>query len=172
MKVFRKKPSLVHILLAEDDQNEARAFVRTVAQLGITNPVTVVKNGLEAWAILQGKNRLKALPKPQLLVLNLHMPKMGGLELLHLIRHNPAVRDSVVFMLTDSKADEEIIEASDLTLAGYMRKSEVQQSFLRVMQLVNSYYQKMDIRQPIITWAHPEGDRRRYIRHPDARGVL
>ena len=72
----------VHILLAEDDQIDQKAFLRAFDKLRIKNPVTVAKDGLEAWEILKGSNGKPPLGRPNLLILDINMPRMNGLELL------------------------------------------------------------------------------------------
>ena len=69
----------VHILLAEDDRIDEKAFLRAIGKLHITNPVTVARDGLEAWEILKGTNGRQPLPRPNLLVLDINMPRMNGL---------------------------------------------------------------------------------------------
>jgi hypothetical protein len=68
----------VHILLAEDDLIDEKAFLRAIEKLRITNPVTVARDGMEAWEILKGTNSKPPLPRPDLIVLDINMPRMNG----------------------------------------------------------------------------------------------
>jgi CheY-like chemotaxis protein len=134
----------VHILLAEDDQIDQKAFLRAFDKLRIKNPVTVAKDGLEAWEILKGSNGKPPLGRPNLLILDINMPRMNGLELLERIREDADLHDSIVFMLTTSNDEEDKIEAFNLNVAGYMLKSDIGQSFVKAVELVDNYWRVME----------------------------
>lgn len=163
----------VHILLAEDDLIDEKAFLRAIEKLRITNPVTVARDGVEAWEILKGTNGKGPLPRPNLLVLDINMPRMNGLELLERIRDDAELHDSIVFMLTTSNDDEDKIEAFNLNVAGYMLKSDVGNSFVKAVELVDNYWRVVEFPQSTGKRVAANGDdRRQYVRHPDSRGVL
>lgn len=164
----------VHILLAEDDLIDEKAFLRAIEKLRITNPVTVARDGMEAWEILKGMDGKPPLPRPNLLVLDINMPRMNGLELLERIRDDAELHDSIVFMLTTSNDDEDKIEAFNLNVAGYMLKSDVGNSFVKAVELVDNYWRVVEFPQATgrrTVTTNPD-DRRQYVRHPDSRGVL
>ena len=162
----------VHILLAEDDQIDEKAFLRAIGKLHITNPVTVARDGQEAWEILKGTNGRQPLPRPNLLILDINMPRMNGLELLERIRDDAELHDSIVFMLTTSNDDEDKIEAFNLNVAGYMLKSDVGNSFVKAVELVDNYWRVVEFPQSTSRRLGANGgdDRRQYVRHPDSRG--
>jgi len=163
----------VHILLVEDDLIDEKAFLRAINKLRISNPVTVARDGLEAWDILKGANGKRPLPRPNLLVLDINMPRMNGLELLEKIRDDADLHDSIVFMLTTSNDDEDKIEAFQLNVAGYMLKSDVGNSFIKAVELMDNYWRLVEF--PSGPGGRSNGaaqDRRVYVRHPDSRGVL
>lgn len=162
----------VHILLAEDDLIDQRAFLRAIAKLRIRNPVIVARDGIEAWEILKGSGEQPPLPRPNLLILDINMPRMTGLELLDRIRHDEQLHDSIVFMLTTSNDETDKCEAYNLNVAGYMLKSDVGNSFLRAVELVHNYWRVVEF-PPDDGLANGKGDdRRRYVRHPESRGLL
>ena len=134
----------VNILLAEDDQIDQKAFLRALDKLRIKNPVTIARDGLEAWEILKGLNGKPPLGRPNLLVLDINMPRMNGLELLERIREDAELHDSIVFMLTTSNDEEDKIEAFNLNVAGYMLKSDIGQSFVKAVELVDNYWRVME----------------------------
>ena len=157
----------VHILLAEDDLIDEKAFLRAIQKLRITNPVTVARD------ILKGNQGKPPLPRPNLLVLDINMPRMNGLELLERIRDDAELHDSIVFMLTTSNDDGDKIDAFNLNVAGYMLKSDVGNSFVKAVELVDNYWRVVEF--PRSTGVHKAiggDDRRDYVRHPDSRGVL
>jgi CheY-like chemotaxis protein len=162
----------VHILLVEDDQIDAKAFLRAMEKLRIQNPITVARDGLEAWEILKGSHGRPPLPRPYLVVLDINMPRMNGLELLDRIRDDAGLHDTIVFMLTTSNDDADKCEAFNLNVAGYMLKSDVGNSFIRAVQLVDNYWRVVEFPpavkpRPLAPVRCTEG-----VRRPDPAGVL
>jgi len=139
------KTQPIKILLVEDDRIDAKAFLRAIQQQRISNPVTVARDGVEAWEILKGQNGDKPLPRPYIIILDVNMPRMSGIELLRKIRADEELRDAIVFMLTTSNDDEDKINAYDLNVAGYMLKSDMGNSFLRAVELVEKYWRVVEL---------------------------
>jgi CheY-like chemotaxis protein len=162
----------VNILLVEDDQVERKAFVRALQKLHLSNPLTVARDGIEAWEILKGLNGRAPLPQPNLLVVDINLPRLNGLELVQRIRADDSLRDSVVFMLTTSDNERDRIEAFNLEVAGYMLKADIDSNFVNAVDMLKRYWTVVEMprasgRQQIVA-----ADRRQYVRHPDSRGVL
>jgi CheY-like chemotaxis protein len=139
------KTQPINILLVEDDRIDAKAFLRAIQQQRISNPVTVAQDGVEAWEILKGKNGDKPLSRPYIIILDINMPRMSGIELLGRIRADEELRDAIVFVLTTSNDDEDKINAYDLNVAGYMLKSDMGNSFLRAVELVEKYWRVVEL---------------------------
>jgi len=129
----------VNILLVEDDEIDVRAFLWTFEQLKIANPVTVAKDGVEGW------EKLKSLPRPYLIVMDINMPRMNGLELLKKIRDSQEFRDSIVFVLTTSTDEQDKFDAYNLNVAGYMIKSDMGTSFNRAISMVENYWKVVEL---------------------------
>lgn len=165
-------PSAVHILLVEDDQIDARAFLRAMDKLRIHNPITVARDGVEGWEVLRGSNGRPPLPRPNLVVLDINLPRMNGLELLDRIRDDAELHDSIVFMLTTSNDDADKCEAFNLNVAGYILKSDVGNSFIRAVQLVDNYWRVVEF-PPAVKPRLPAGVRASGgVRRADPAGVL
>jgi len=137
-----KDTTTVNILLVEDDDIDRKAFLRAVDKLKIRNPVTCARDGVEAWEILTGDS---PLPRPNLIILDINMPRMSGLELLQKIRSTPELRSLTIFVLTTSNDDRDKLEAYDLNVAGYMLKSDMGQSFIRAVELMEAYWKVVEL---------------------------
>lgn len=128
----------VNILLVEDDSIDAKAFVRAMSKLKIGNPVTHAKDGVEGFAMLE------KLRRPNLVILDINMPRMNGLEMLRKIRADDKLRDTIVFVLTTSNDEQDKFAAYNLNVAGYMLKSDMGNSFVRAVSLVENYWKVVE----------------------------
>ncbi len=128
----------VNILVVEDDEIDVKTLLRAFKKLKIANPVTVAKDGIEGWEAIQD------LPRPYLLILDINMPRMNGIELLEKIRASEKFQDSIVFILTTSTDDEDKFEAYNLNVAGYMLKSDMGASFIRAIEMVERYWKVVE----------------------------
>ncbi|MEM7247531.1 MAG: response regulator [Acidobacteriota bacterium] len=116
---------LVSILLVEDDEVDVLLFRRALSRLKLENPLFVASNGEEALGQLRGQENEPALPRPYVVMLDLNMPRMGGLEFLEVIREDPELSDTVVFVLTTSAADEDLLRTESRNVAGYLLKKNL-----------------------------------------------
>src|SRR4051794_22973039 len=96
----------VHILLVEDDYIDAENIIRFFQHHHVTNPYTHVIDGVDALNVLRGEGGYARLPRPYLILLDINMPRMNGLEFLQALRRDPELKRSVVFVLTTSTRDE------------------------------------------------------------------
>jgi CheY-like chemotaxis protein len=129
-----KNGKTVTILLVEDDEVDVKALRWAFEKLKVANPVLVARDGVEAWALLP------TVPRPYLIITDISMPRMNGIELLRKIRQSEQYRDSIVFVLTTSNDDKDKIDAYDLNVAGYMLKSDMGTSFTRAIGLIENYW--------------------------------
>ncbi|MBX3014937.1 MAG: response regulator [Caldilineaceae bacterium] len=129
----------IHILLVEDDPIDAEHILRIFKRAQIDNPYTHVVDGVEALHALRGERGYEAIPKPYIILLDINMPRMNGLELLSALRRDPALKQSVVFILTTSNRDADITAAYNKQIAGYLLKSKVSEDFLDFIKLLNLY---------------------------------
>jgi CheY-like chemotaxis protein len=129
---------VVTILLVEDDEVDVRALRWAFDKLKIANPLHVARDGVEALEMLG------ALPRPYLVITDINMPRMNGIELLRNIRAHPDLRDSIVFVLTTSNDEQDKIDAYNLNVAGYMLKSDMGTSFTRAIGLVENYWKVVE----------------------------
>ncbi|UCG74025.1 MAG: response regulator [Chromatiales bacterium] len=135
----------VSILLVEDDQIDAKAFMRAMETQRISNPVIRAKDGVDAWEILKGMHGDTPLARPHIIILDINMPRMSGIELLRKLRGDEDLRDSIVFVLTTSNDDQDKIEAYNLNVAGYMLKSDMANGFLKAVELIDKYWRVVEL---------------------------
>ncbi len=134
------KDNQVTILLVDDDKVDTMAVRRSFRELNITNPVIATRNGIEALECLRGENGHEKVPSPCLVLLDLNMPRMGGIEFLGELRNDPALRRTVVFVMTTSEAEEDRMRAYDKNVAGYVLKHRPGQSFIDAIGMLQHYW--------------------------------
>ncbi len=134
----------VTVLLIEDDEVDVEGVHRAFRKNRIANPIVVAQNGREGLDMLLGRGSA-AIPKPYIVLLDLNMPVMGGLEFLEAVREHPELQDSVVFVLTTSDADEDRVSAYQQHVAGYCLKSNVGPDFLHLTSLLKSYWRVVEL---------------------------
>lgn len=132
----------INILLVEDDEVDVMNVERAFKKAMISNPLYIANNGLEALTLLQGKDgEAPQIPKHRrLILLDLNMPKMNGLELLEVIRNDPDLKSIPVVVLTTSDEDRDRIEAYNHNVAGYILKPVTFSKFADVMATLNKYW--------------------------------
>jgi CheY-like chemotaxis protein len=131
---------MVNLLLVEDDEVDVQGLKRAFNKGRIGNPITVARDGIEALEILRGENGHEKLPKPHLILLDLNMPRMNGIEFLETIRADDDLKCSVVFMITTSKADEDKARAYGHNVAGYIVKQDPANTFMEAVSLLEHYW--------------------------------
>jgi CheY-like chemotaxis protein len=134
----------VTILLVDDDKVDAMAVKRSFCALGIDNPVVEAHNGIEALQCLRGENGYPQVPSPYLILLDLNMPQMGGLEFLAELRGDPALRQALIFVMTTSAADDDRTRAYEKNVAGFVLKHRPGRSFLDALSMFEQYWRVVD----------------------------
>ena len=129
------------ILLVEDDDIDALSVMRAFSRLKIANPIVRAKDGIEALEILKNQE----IEHPYLILLDLNMPRMGGLELLNTLRNDPSLETSVVFVLTTSKDDEDKLAAYKQHIAGYIVKEKLDDGFEDLVKLLDHYWRLVEL---------------------------
>lgn len=132
----------LNILLVEDDDVDVMNVRRAFAKGNITNPLFVAGNGLEALERLRGDE----IPKSRRLVLlDLNMPKMNGIEFLRALRADPELTLTPVVVLTTSDAERDKVEAFNLHVAGYLLKPVTFTNFCEAMASLNKYWTLVEL---------------------------
>jgi len=128
------------LLVVEDDDLDAMAIKRTFKKLKLANHLVRAKDGVDALEYLRGENGKEKISKPFMILLDLNMPRMSGIELLEKLRMDDELKDSIVFVLTTSATDKDKVAAYDNNVAGYIVKSDIESSFLEVIELLDCYW--------------------------------
>jgi CheY-like chemotaxis protein len=133
---------MLHILLVEDDEVDVMNVRRAFNKHAITNPLYIASNGLEALAMLRGEDgQPPAVPNGRrLILLDLNMPKMGGIEFLQELRADPNLGLTPVVVLTTSNQDRDRVEAYKLSVAGYLVKPVTFKDFSEMVVALNLYW--------------------------------
>jgi len=122
-------PASPSILLVEDDQMDVMNVQRELRKQNIGVPLIHAKNGREALNLLRGENGETKIERPSLVMLDLNMPRLNGLELLKILRADPEFSDLNVFIMTTSDLDADRSGATDLGVSGYIIKPLTFDSF-------------------------------------------
>ena len=131
----------LNILLVEDDELDVMNVQRAFKKNNITNPLYVAGNGLEALAMLRGDPSAPPMPRDRRLVLlDLNMPKMGGIEFLKALRADPELKNLTVVVLTTSDEERDKVSAYNLNVAGYILKPVTLLAFVEIMAALNKYW--------------------------------
>jgi CheY-like chemotaxis protein len=130
---------VIHILLVEDDDIDIMNVKRAFKKNNVQNPLTVAEDGLKALEILKS---LKANnePVPKIILLDLNMPRMGGIEFLAELRKDEDLKDISVFVMTTSSEETDIVDAYRLNVAGYIVKPLSIEQFINAVSTLNNYW--------------------------------
>ncbi|WP_437484126.1 response regulator [Sorangium sp. So ce1014] len=128
---------ILNIILVEDDTVDVMNVRRAFERGKITNPLWVAGDGVEGLDLLRGTQ----VPRDRRLVLlDLNMPRMNGIEFLRELRSDAALRATPVVVLTTSNDDRDKVDAYDLNVAGYLLKPVTFLSFVELMTALNRYW--------------------------------
>jgi CheY-like chemotaxis protein len=128
---------VLNILLVEDDEVDVMNVRRAFERNNVSNPLYVAGNGLEALALL----RDGTVPRERrLILLDLNMPKMNGIEFLQALRADADLASTPVVVLTTSNDDQDKIDAYNLNVAGYLLKPVTFSNFCERMAALNKYW--------------------------------
>lgn len=133
----------IPILLAEDDDVDAMTVQRAFKVNKITNPLHIVPNGEEALKVLRQQDTVsdpEKYPRPGIILLDLNMPVMNGLEFLKIAKGDPELRRIPVVVLTTSKDEEDRIESFNLSVAGYIIKPVEFEKFVAAVRTIDVYW--------------------------------
>jgi len=130
----------LHILFIEDDAIEAMKFNRVVSKFELKHSITEAKNGEEALKILEDKDNL-----PDIILLDLNMPKMNGIEFLKILKEDKILKYIPTIILTTSKNRRDVLECYKIGIAGYVLKPLKYEDYVVKLKSVLDYWNNNEL---------------------------
>ena len=130
----------IEILLVEDNEGDARLAIEALRDAKVRNNLSWVKDGMEALAYLRNEGEYADALRPDVILLDLNLPKKDGREVLAEVKEDESLRRIPVVVLTVSQAEEDIIRSYDLHANCFISKPIDLEQFMRVVQAVEDFW--------------------------------
>ncbi|MEU7858960.1 response regulator [Nonomuraea sp. NPDC049141] len=130
----------IEVLLVEDDQGDVLLTKEAFDFNKVRNRLHVVNDGEQAMAFLRRENDYHEAPTPDLILLDLNLPRMGGLEVLSEVKADAELRTIPVVILTTSEAEEDILHSYRLHANAYVSKPVDFEQFIRVVRQIDDFF--------------------------------
>ena len=125
----------IKFLLVEDNDLDAEKIYRSMRKLALDNPVIRARDGIEALDILRGHNGKVKLTQPYIILLDLNMPRMDGIEFLKHLRGDSQLKNAYVYVLTTSDRPRDMATAHQYQVAGYIVKDLTKKSVIHTFEV-------------------------------------
>ena len=130
----------IEILLAEDNPGDVRLTEKALDHGNIINNLHVVKNGVEALQFLRQDGEFSDKPRPDLVLLDLNMPKKDGREVMEEMKGDPSLRRIPVVVLTSSEAEEDVVRSYELNANAYLTKPVDFDGFVDIVKRIEDFW--------------------------------
>lgn len=130
----------VEILLVEDNPGDARLTIEAMREAKMSNVVNVVEDGVEAMAYLRQQGPYSNATRPDLILLDLNLPRMDGREVLAQVKTDPNLKRIPVVVLTTSQAEEDVFNAYDMHANCYVTKPVGLEQFLKIVSQIDAFW--------------------------------
>lgn len=137
-KKFMGRP--VEFLLAEDNPGDVRLTKEALRESKISNNLNVVPDGVEAMAFLRREGKYAAAPRPDVILLDLNLPKKDGREVLAEVKADPSLRLIPVVIITSSEAEQDVLKTYELHANCYVTKPVDLEQFIKVIQSIETFW--------------------------------
>lgn len=134
-----------NFLLIEDDIIDVKTVKRALKKSHLDVDLFVATNGEEAISKLKGKDGYEKIPFPSIVILDLNMPRMNGIEFLTKVREDNELRSLIIIVLTTSQDERDIYEAYDKNVAGYIVKPLVFSDLIETFIAINDYWSMSEL---------------------------
>ena len=133
----------IEILLVEDNPGDTRLTQEAMRAAKMTNVLHVVEDGEQAMEFLRRRSRFKDAPRPDLILLDLNLPKKDGRSVLAEVKTDPDLRRIPVVVLTTSRSEEDVLQAYDMHANAYVTKPVNLEKFMRIVALIDEFWLKV-----------------------------
>jgi two-component system, chemotaxis family, response regulator Rcp1 len=130
----------IRILLVEDNPGDVRLTLEAFKEGKVRNQISVVNDGVEALAFLRREGQYADAPRPDVILLDLNLPKKDGYEVLAEIKHDPGLRRIPVVILTTSEAERDILQTYYMHANCYITKPVDLEQFIIIIQSIESFW--------------------------------
>jgi len=131
----------INILLVEDDHVDVMNVQRAFKKNNINYPLHIAFNGVEALNMMRGHNgKPKMSPGPTIILTDINMPKMNGIEFIKELRNDPEFKSVSIFVMTTSNDVKDKVEAYNLNVAGYVLKPLSFEKFVNTIAILGNYW--------------------------------
>jgi CheY-like chemotaxis protein len=143
MSTTDRESRQIEILLIEDNPGDARLTQEAMRAAKMTNVLHVVEDGVQAMEFLRQRSRFKDAPRPDLILLDLNLPKKDGRAVLAEVKADPDLRRIPVVVLTTSRSEEDVMQAYDMHANAYVTKPVNLEQFMRIVALIDEFWLKV-----------------------------
>jgi len=133
-------PQPIDILLVEDNPGDVRLTQEALAEAKVRNRLHVVRDGEAAMDFLRRSGEHGDAPRPDLVLLDLNLPKLSGMEVLQAMKDEPKLRQIPVVILTTSEAEEDVLRGYQLQASAYVTKPVDLDRFLGLVQAIDDFW--------------------------------
>jgi CheY-like chemotaxis protein len=135
-----ESPRPIEILLVEDDEADVVLTSEALEASKVLNNMHVARNGEEALRFLRREGEHDGSPRPDIVLLDLNLPRLDGREVLAQIKSDPELRRIPIVVLTTSEAEEDVVRSYDLHANAYVTKPVDFDRFLQVVQSIDEFF--------------------------------
>jgi CheY-like chemotaxis protein len=132
--------NVISVLLVEDDPGDVVLTREAFEDNKVHNALHVVSDGVEAMAFLRNEGEHAAAPRPDLVLLDLNLPRMDGREVLAAVKADPGLRTIPIVVLTTSQAEEDVLRSYELHANAYVTKPVDFERFIEVVRQIDDFF--------------------------------
>lgn len=127
-------------LLVEDNPGDVRLTCEALTESKVKNNLSIVGDGMEAMAFLRREGKYADAPRPDVILLDLNLPKKNGIEVLEEIKADPGLKRIPVVIITSSEAEQDILKTYDLHVNCYVNKPVDLEQFIKVVRSIETFW--------------------------------
>ena len=143
MSTMQNNTEPIEILLVEDNPGDARLTLEAMREAKVRNRIHVAEDGVEAMEFLRRQGRFGDAPRPDLILLDLNLPRKDGREVLAEVKADPDLKRIPVVILTTSRDEEDVLRAYDLHANCYVTKPVDLEQFMKIVSQIDEFWVKV-----------------------------